>query len=216
MKIGWTRFLSWGAAIVLAASACGSSDGGGPRTDGGASGSGDSDGAGDGDATDDGGTGDDGTGDDRPTDAGTDDDGTSGEGPHNPVSYECDGTEPVGVPRETCAIATRDPDLQQENVDCIKCLMAQPDCCSSLQACYATSPNNQCGYGGTAGQGEYLCIQDCLLLKIKSNGSYSAEDEEQCAGDCAPTCGGLPGLATSEILSCMHINCEDKCFPSAL
>lgn len=222
MKIAWLGLLAFGFASVLTTSACEVSTGGtgglddeggrgatggtsGGKTSGGSSSGGSSMGG-----SSSGGSSSGGSSSGGSSSGGTATGGSSGEGgdSFNPM---CDDKKNPGFPETTCDVPEAGSDA---NVACLKCLKKNADCCTALKNCYATDPDNECGYGGkTLGQTEYLCFQDCLLEKIMTNGTYTDDDQDTCAADCSPSCAGVPSDATNEVITCMHDSCEDECFP---
>jgi hypothetical protein len=141
-------------------------------------------------------------------------------GGSGPVSFQCDPAEggAVGTPN-SCA-----PDGPGN--DCEKCVQAK--CCSEYEACYATDPGNQCGWGGPAKidgvtneGGELACVQACLIKVVEKNETAPDDSDVQtCANNCATTlsngatkeCGSIIGLQTSDTVACMRTNCSEACF----
>jgi len=154
--------------------------------------------------------------------AGTAGAGTAGApaGGAGPVPFQCDPAEggAVGTPN-SCAAA--DP-----NDDCQKCVQAK--CCSEYEACYATDPGNQCGWGGPLKidgdpneGGEALCIQLCLQKVVTDSGAAPEDsDVGTCANSCATSpgngaskdCGSIIGLQTSDLVECLRRDCSVVCF----
>ncbi len=226
MKIAWLGLLAFGFAGVLATSACevttggaggiddegGRSSGGtGASTGGSASGGTSTGGASGGSTTGGSETGGSTTGGSETGGSATGGSATGGSATggdtFNPM---CDNADNPGFPATSCDVPEVGTD---ENIACLKCLKENDSCCDALKKCYATGPDNQCGYGGMdLGQTEYLCFQDCILDKIMENGTYTNDDQDMCAFDCSPECG-IPADATNDVITCMHDNCEDECFP---
>jgi hypothetical protein len=131
-------------------------------------------------------------------------------GKPEPKPY-CDGSGPATEPAKTCEYA--DEDVKGANGKCLSCLSAS--CCSEIRNCHGTDPSgefvvNQCGAGGT----EYLCYQACLQDIITENGSYDDQvDPYDCADACVRTgCAAIASF-TSDVVTCMHLECETECFP---
>jgi hypothetical protein len=146
--------------------------------------------------------------------------GGASTGGSGPVSYQCDPAEggAQGTPNSCVPIDANDV--------CQKCIQAK--CCDQFEACYATDPGNQCGWGGPTmidGQpnpgGEAYCILDCLQKAVAASGT-APEDSEvlTCGAQCATTksngasqeCGPVPGLQTSDLVDCQRANCSPECF----
>lgn len=127
----------------------------------------------------------------------------------------CDGTDFRGEAAMTCTF--EDDDLADPDIgECLKCISKAANCCDDLKDCYATDPNNQCGFGGPEGESEYICYQTCLVGKAKAGGGlYDPDrDTDACADACAtPACLPKPiGSVTNSLIGCMHLNCETECF----
>jgi len=145
--------------------------------------------------------------------------GSAGAGGAGPVPYQCDPGEggAVGTPN-TCV-----PLDAATATGCDKCVQAK--CCAEKEACYATDPGNQCGWGGPATAdpdkaGEIYCIQACLIAVVDKNQTAPSDsDTETCANNCATTrsngatteCGPIIGLQTSDMVKCLRNNCSLDC-----
>jgi hypothetical protein len=109
---------------------------------------------------------------------------------------------------------------------CQQCVKAK--CCDPYEACYATKPGNQCGWGGpllvngmpNVG-GEALCIQLCLQELVDASQTAPEDsDVRTCANRCATTkgngaaqeCGSIIGLQTSDLIGCLRQDCSVACF----
>ncbi len=125
----------------------------------------------------------------------------------------CD-SDNTGTPYPNC-------DPVDPKDDCEVCI--QKSCCAESKDCYATSPNNVCGWGGpdtedamlgtVTGIGEIGCYRSCLTKYVNDNGVCDTDGIDQCASACAtPMCDGLAGTATSALAGCMQTNCSDECF----
>jgi len=157
--------------------------------------------------------------------------GTAGgsQGGAGPVPFQCDPGEggAVGKPNDCTPVDAGDK--------CQKCVQAK--CCDLFEACYATEPGNQCGWGGPAtievcdGEnkncknianegGELLCIQNCLQKAVIDSGTAPDDSQVQtCGNNCATTksngatmeCGSVLGVQTSEVVGCLRENCSVDC-----
>ncbi|HKO53058.1 MAG TPA: hypothetical protein VJV79_35355 [Polyangiaceae bacterium] len=125
------------------------------------------------------------------------------------VSFQCDTGESgaPGIPNDCSP--------QEPGNECQECI--QTSCCAQHEACYATSPGNQCGWGGPAdgnGKGEHVCMHLCIQDGVAMGGT--APDEaliRTCGNACAtPQCNGVLGVQTSDLIACQLENCSVKCF----
>ncbi|MES1172710.1 MAG: hypothetical protein ABUL62_00175 [Myxococcales bacterium] len=132
-----------------------------------------------------------------------------------PVPYACtpDNGDALGMPN-TC-----EPAVGSEMDACALCVKAK--CCTEFGNCYATSPGNQCGWGGPNDGGEIACVQKCVQDKYQETGVYDETLLRTCAGgDCATNkangstqeCGGIIGQQTSDLIQCLDMNCQGPCF----
>jgi len=112
------------------------------------------------------------------------------------------------------------------NDACQKCTQAK--CCTEYEACYATDPGNQCGWGGPAkvnGEdnpgGELYCIYACLQKAVEEGQTApDASQVQACGNNCATTksngatkeCGQVIGVQTSDAVGCLLDNCSVECF----
>ncbi len=130
------------------------------------------------------------------------------------IPFECDpdveGGAPPGMPNE-CP--------QNSTDECEICI--HDHCCDLFAECYATSPGNQCGYGGPNNEGEAYCIQLCLQDITQMTGAAPDDsDVQSCAANCATTlsnqatkeCGSVIGYQTSALVDCQLMNCSAKCY----
>ncbi len=147
--------------------------------------------------------------------------GTAPTGGAGPVPFQCDPDDGafVGTPN---SCVPDDPDN-----DCQKCIQAK--CCTEYEQCYATSPGNQCGWGGPSklpsGKaypgGEGLCIKLGIQDGVELSGvEPDAELTGMCAANCNTTtatggaheCGPIIGNQTDELIRCLGDNCSKVCF----
>jgi len=136
------------------------------------------------------------------------------------VTVQCDAGEAgaVGTMPNSC-------EPINPNNDCQVCIKNK--CCDQWNACYATEPGNQCGWGGPAmvdgmvnRGGELYCIQACLLkVATETQTAPDDNDVQACGANCATTpsngatqdCGPIIGFQTNEIVYCMRENCTPEC-----
>ena len=143
--------------------------------------------------------------------------GTAGTGGDGPVPYQCDMGD-SGAPGTPNTCAPEDP----EN-NCQKCIQAK--CCTEYAECYATSPGNQCGWGGPLVDGkqagELPCVVKCIQDGVAEGTAPDDSDlVSGCASKCATNidngasqeCGFIFGTQTSFLLTCLEDNCQDDCF----
>ncbi|MEI9939968.1 MAG: hypothetical protein WDO69_22330 [Pseudomonadota bacterium] len=146
--------------------------------------------------------------------------GTSGTGGAAPVPFQCDPEEggAQGTPNTCTPVDSSD--------ECETCI--QGNCCALFEACYATDPGNQCGWGGPAmvngepnNGGELACIKACLEKVVVDSGAAPEDsDVESCASNCATTvsngatkeCGSVIGNQTNDLVGCLRMNCSKPCF----
>ena len=139
---------------------------------------------------------------------------TAGTGGSGDEPFQCDtgdGGAPPGTPAD-CS-----PDASHPNDACALCVQAH--CCTEFAECYATSPGNQCGYGGPNDGGEITCMQTCLQNGFKQTMVDDPDLRTMCEGQCATSttnhgtmdCGDLIGVQTNALLSCLSDNCLDEC-----
>lgn len=144
----------------------------------------------------------------------------SPQGGAGPVPFQCDPGEggAVGTPNSCAPVDVDDV--------CQKCVQAK--CCAEFEACYATDPGNQCGWGGPATidgaenkGGELLCVQACLQKAVEQSGTAPDDSQVQtCGNNCATTlsngatkeCGSVLGIQTSDAVGCLLANCSPQCF----
>jgi len=75
----------------------------------------------------------------------------------------------------------------------------------------ATNPNNPCGFGGPARQGEIVCFQECVFAVLDSGGVASRDVINRCASSCVtPGCGTIAS-ATNEMIACLDSSCFAEC-----
>ena len=139
--------------------------------------------------------------------------GTAGSGTDDSVTCD-DQTSAGGAPGEGSSCEPADP-----KDECQVCI--QKNCCEEYGACNATTPNNQCGYGGPLVDGKYqaggelFCMHECLIdLVAKSMISATEEDIRTCAGKCTTDMCDTSsvGFQTSDIIGCMNANCSMDCW----
>jgi len=99
--------------------------------------------------------------------------------------------------------------------DCDLCV--QENCCEESRICYGYDAENVCGWGGPtsgpyAGQSEYDCYVSCASDYVQENGVYDDGAIDQCVGECATDMCGLIGNATQELIGCIDMNCESRCY----
>lgn len=139
---------------------------------------------------------------------------TAGTGGSAPTQLDC--SDPDGTPAASCefAIPANAPDNQAE---CFECLSGS--CCTEIKNCYATNPENLCGYGGPVGGSEFECFRLCLVEQAeeRNDTTYTTDDAEVCAVECSTprdkngdACG-LIGDQTNALFNCMADNCEAEC-----
>jgi hypothetical protein len=130
------------------------------------------------------------------------------------TDYQCD-TGDGGAPPGTASECSPDP----ANPTDVCAVCVQAHCCAEFGQCYATSPGNQCGYGGPSDGGEYACVQSCLQAGFKSGGVDDADLRAMCFDQCTTNtahhsshdCGTLIGDQTNALLGCVSDNCRDQC-----
>ena len=137
---------------------------------------------------------------------------TSGAGTQG-SDYQCD-TGDGGASPGTAADCSAVP--PQANDACTVCLQAQ--CCTELGECYATSPGNECGYGGPNDGGEYLCFQKCAHDAFASSGVDDDTLRTMCSNQCTTATNhgssldcGLIGTQTNALIACLSDNCLMQC-----
>ncbi|MEO6600235.1 MAG: hypothetical protein ABIQ16_10210 [Polyangiaceae bacterium] len=140
---------------------------------------------------------------------------TAGAAGAGKVPYGCtpDSGDPLGTPN-TCA-----PAVGSETDVCALCVQAH--CCTEFSQCYATTPGNQCGWGGPNDDGEIACVQQCIQDQYKTSGVYDDSLIRTCSdGGCATNkannsanaCGPIIGQQTSDLVACLNTNCAGPCF----
>ena len=137
---------------------------------------------------------------------------TGGSGGAATTTFQCDPADgnPVGTPASCAATAGN---------GCSTCIAAS--CCTEFGQCFATSPGNQCGYGGPKGdgQGEFICAQACIQTATSDGGVLDASTIETCANGCVTpkdsankTCEMHVGQQTNDLIACVNMNCQAECF----
>jgi hypothetical protein len=135
------------------------------------------------------------------------------------VEYECDVVPdpggPAGTPYSSCA-----PDAMSADDVCALCI--QSKCCTEYEACYAFGPGDQCGYGGPGDMGEISCVQACIQDGVATNGVFDDSLVLTCGAKCATEkspngtsskeCGQVIGYRTNDLVDCMTMNCQTKCY----
>jgi hypothetical protein len=130
------------------------------------------------------------------------------------VPYDCtpDSGEALGTPN-TC-----EPAVGSETDVCALCVKAH--CCTEFGECYATSPGNQCGWGGPNDDGEITCVQACIQDGVQQSGVYDDTLIGTCGAKCTTQkangstkeCGSIVGQQTSDLVACLAMNCQAECF----
>jgi hypothetical protein len=138
----------------------------------------------------------------------------AGAGGAAPVPYNCTPAsgEALGTPN-TC-----EPAPGSETDVCALCVKAK--CCKEYSECYATTPGNQCGWGGPMDKGEIVCAQQCIVDGIAESGVYDATLVGTCANKCttqtangsSKECGEVIGQQTNDLIACLGDNCQMECF----
>jgi hypothetical protein len=127
--------------------------------------------------------------------------------------YQCD-TGDGGAPPGTAADCSPDP----KNPSDVCAVCVQAHCCAEFGECYATTPGNQCGYGGPNDDGEITCVQKCLQDGFAATGVDDADLRSGCFDQCTTTtmhksshdCG-LIGTQTNALIGCLSDNCLTEC-----
>lgn len=128
-----------------------------------------------------------------------------------PATVGCDMGEAgamTGTPAANCNAASGDT--------CGACL--QTKCCTELEVCNGTNPNNQCGFGGPDSKGEFTCVVACMQMHYTANGNVELPDDlPTCGGICGTdACGTVIGTSTSILVGCAHADgtagCTKECF----
>src|SRR5450631_1153801 len=139
--------------------------------------------------------------------------GTLAAGGDAPTPYQCD-TGDAGGPPGTASDCSPDPANPTDK--CAVCVQAH--CCAEFGQCYATSPGNQCGYGGPYDGGEIACVQKCLQDGFASSGVDDADLRNMCYDKCTTSTAhksthdcGLIGIQTNALIGCLSDNCLVEC-----
>lgn len=107
----------------------------------------------------------------------------------------------VGSLLATCQLDPNNP--------CLSCIAEK--CCDEYSKCGSRLPQASCGWGGPHGEGEIVCIQDCVLDVGADGGVADDETIATCAGGCTtPGCDTL-SPHTSELLACLKSLCFEEC-----
>jgi hypothetical protein len=133
------------------------------------------------------------------------------------TTFQCDPADgnPVGTPSSCAATAGNGCS------ECIAGTAGKMGCCAQFSACFATSPGNQCGYGGPNGdgKGEFVCVQACIQAATSDGGVLDDTTIGTCAGNCATpkdsmnqSCEQHVGQQTSDLVDCVNTNCQAECF----
>ena len=127
------------------------------------------------------------------------------------VDFQCDPADGMAVGTPNVCPSTTDSDV------CQACIATS--CCTEYAACFATSPGNQCGWGGPMDQGEIICALTCIQQGAADSGIVDDTLLGTCANQCATTIanGGTKectviGSQTSDLIGCMNTNCQTQCF----
>lgn len=129
------------------------------------------------------------------------------------ADYQCDtgdGGAPPGVAADCTSAPAQVPEA------CASCLQTQ--CCTELGECYATTPGNQCGYGGPNDGGEFTCFQKCAQDGFTANGVDDDDLRTTCSNQCTTSTDhqsshdcGLIGTQTNALIACLSDNCVTQC-----
>jgi hypothetical protein len=93
---------------------------------------------------------------------------------------------------------------------CTGCLTQT--CCVEFAECGSRQPQASCGWGGPRGEGEIVCIQNCVLGVGADGGMADDATIATCAEGCTtPGCDALSPY-TSALLACLKNFCFDACF----
>jgi len=123
--------------------------------------------------------------------------------------YDCSNPTVEMTPTDTCEFPAENLSDERDG-PCFKCLQDTPDCCSAVKECFG-SPTDACAIGFD-GRTEFMCYQNCIYTRAVANGGfYKDSDPDECASNCA-TCSGIPSDAGNDVITCMHMNCEEACF----
>ncbi len=139
--------------------------------------------------------------------------GTAGLPTEDQTTPECD---PASGDLETTLYPNCEPTNLDDPDPCESCI--QDHCCEESMACYGFDPGNVCGWGGPetgqyAGFGEIGCYVQCLSEYVTANELCDSDGLNECESACATDmCGGLLGNQTSDLASCLHVNCSSECF----
>jgi hypothetical protein len=95
------------------------------------------------------------------------------------------------------------------------------NCKTECGDCFATSPGNQCGYGGPTGDnsGEFACIQKCVIDATSDGGVPDDTTVGTCTNNCitpkdssGKACSAVIGAQTSDFVGCLRQFCQQDCF----
>ena len=141
---------------------------------------------------------------------GTSSGGTGGTGPAV-TPFQCDPPDgkPVGTPAVCASTGNA----------CTVCTFT--NCKTDCGNCFATSPGNQCGYGGPNGdnKGEFACIQQCVIDATSDGGVPDDTTVGTCTNGCVTpkdssgtACSAVIGAQTSDFVGCLRQFCQQDCF----
>ena len=128
------------------------------------------------------------------------------------VPFQCDPDDGMAVGTPNACPKTDDPDV------CQACIAKS--CCTEYANCFATTPGNQCGWGGPMDKGEIICALACIQDGASKAGGVVDETLlGTCANQCATTLANgaskectLPGSQTSDLIGCMNDKCQVECY----
>jgi hypothetical protein len=87
----------------------------------------------------------------------------------------------------------------------------EQNCCTEYSECIATNPDDSCGWGGPANEGEIVCIQNCLFGLQQEGGVADDATIAQCAGSCTTAGCSTISPQTSNLVACLKDLCFDTC-----
>jgi len=128
-------------------------------------------------------------------------------------AYECDPADGGSLPSTPAATCVA-PGVP---ADCASCL--KTSCCTEVSACYATSPGNECGFGGPPSSGgEFQCVETCLRDGFADSGVDDSDLRQACFDQCTTStangasqdCPGI-GTQTNALIGCVSDNCLTEC-----
>jgi hypothetical protein len=207
-KTGWMKWalVGGGASLLFAACTVGSGDGDIDKHDHGTGGDESTGSGGDGNTTSSGGDGTSTDGGSASTTTGGSGatgtgGGAGGEGPA-PAELACESEESEST--------TSCTELDSDN-PCELCI--QENCCTQFEACLGEGPDQACAWGGPEGEGEFYCVQNCMLA-FAEDSNYDEENLDICAGECLTESCDLPNVTdiTSDMIGCGNNECFTECY----